>query len=85
MKQKKFKIAIMLTGLLAAASTHAEDKFSVSGFGYQDYRQTNGNVMDGADKRGTWENDIIAFVISAKISDRDTAVAQLESTATEPT
>jgi hypothetical protein len=85
MKHSRFKIMVFLAGLLAAAGAHADDTFHVNGFGYQDYRQTNGNVQDGADQRGTWENDIIAFVVSAKVSDRDTAWAQLESTATEPT
>ena len=85
MKNTKFHKVIMLAGALAASGANADDKFSISGFGYQDYRQTNANIQDGADRRGTWENDIIAFVISAKVSDRDTAWAQLESTATEPT
>ena len=85
MKHIKFKKIILLAGVLAAASAHADEIFSVSGFGYQDYRQTNANSQDGADRRGTWENDILAFVISAKVSDRDSVSAQVESTATEPT
>lgn len=85
MKQFKFKKAILLAGLLAAASAQAEDKFNVYGFGYQDFRQSNANIVEGADRRGTWENDIFALVMSAKVSDRDTAWAQLQSKSNEPT
>lgn len=86
MKYIKCQQIIFLAGMLATLGAHSEeDRFSVSGFGYQDYRQANANQQDGADRRGTWGNDIIAFVISAKASDRDTVWAQLESTATEPT
>jgi hypothetical protein len=85
MKHIKFKKIILLAGVLAAAGAHADDRFTVNGFGFEDYRQTNANTIDGADQRGTWENGILALVMSAKISDRDTAWAQLESKPTEPT
>jgi hypothetical protein len=85
MKQVKIKKAIVFAGLLVSASVQADDKFSVNGFGYQDYRQSNANILEGADHRGTWLNDILALVMSVKISERDTAWAQLESRSTEPT
>ncbi len=74
-----------LATVLVAANAHADDKFTLNGFGYQDYRQANANSFEGADQRGTWGSDILAFVLSAKISDCDTAWAQLETEATEPT
>lgn len=85
MKHIKFKKSIMLAGVLAAAGAHADDKFTVNGFGFQDYRQSNANTYEGADQRGTWGNGILALVMSAKLSDRDTVWAQLESKPTEPT
>ena len=85
MKRITFKKIILFAGLLAATSAHADDKYNVSGFGYQDYRKTNANILEGVDKRGTGEIDIIAFVVSAKVTDHDTVFAQLESSATEPT
>jgi hypothetical protein len=85
MKQIKFKKIIILAGVLAAAGAHADDKFTINGFGFQDYRQSNANVYEGADRRGTWENGILALVMSAKVSDRDTVWTQLESKPTEPT
>ena len=81
MKHLKFN----KTMLLAAASAHADDKFAINGYGYQDYRQSNANSLDGADRRGTWGNDLLAFVMSMKITDRDTAWAQLETSGTEQT
>ncbi len=87
MKCTKLKNIIVLAGAVVATSAQADDRFTINGFGFQDYRQsnTNTNSYEGADQRGTWQNDILALVVSAKISDRDTAWAQLESKATEPT
>jgi hypothetical protein len=85
MKFIKFNGIIMLAAGLAASSAHADDKFTISGFGFQDYRQSNANSYEGADQRGTWKNGILALVMSANASDRDTVWAQLESKPTEPT
>ena len=75
----------MLAGVLAAAGAHADDKFSINGYGYQDYRQTNANFSDGASQRGTWANNFFALVMSAKFTDRDTAWAQLQTGGSDPT
>lgn len=84
MKHIKFKKIIMLAGVLAAAGAHADDKFSINGYGYQDYRQTNANFSDGASQRGTWANNFFALVMSAKFTDRDTAWAQVETGSSSP-
>jgi len=77
---------LMLAGLLAMTTAKAEDdKFTLSGFGYKDYRQTTANIYEGADKRGTWDNGIIALVMSANLSDKDTVWAQIESQPSQPT
>lgn len=85
MTYKKIKKIILLAGVLVAEGAHADDKFTINGFGFQDYRQSNANVYEGADRRGTWENGILALVMSAKLSDRDIVWTQLESKSTEPT
>jgi Gram-negative porin len=85
MKLIKFNRIIMSVVMLAAAGAHADDKFTVNGYGYQDYRQTNGNFSSGASQRGTWDNNYFALVMSAKFTDRDTAWAQLQANSTEPT
>jgi hypothetical protein len=85
MKKIKLKNIIVLAGVIAAAGAHADDKFSINGFGYQDYRQTNANFSEGASQRGTWDNNFFAVAMSAKVSDRDTAWAQLQANSTEPT
>jgi hypothetical protein len=85
MKHIKFKKITLLAGVLVAAGAHADDMFSVNGFGFQDYRQTNANFSEGASQRGTWDNNFFAITMSAKISDRDTAWAQLQANSTELT
>ena len=42
-------------------------------------------LAGGIDQRGSWSDDILAFVISGKISDRNEVWAQLETTGTQPT
>ncbi len=77
---------LVLSSLLSAPNSQAaEDKFTLSGFGYQDYRIANTNIYEGADSRGTWENGILALVMSANVSDNDTAWAQLETNPSQPT
>jgi len=75
----------MLAGVLAAAAAQADDKFSINGFGFQDYRQTNANFSEGASQRGTWDNNFFAIVMASKFTDRDTAWAQLQTNSTEQT
>jgi len=75
----KYKTTILLAGVLAAAAAHADDKFTVNGYGYQDYRQTDKNFFEDAGERGSWDNNAFAVVMSAKVSDRDTAWAQLQA------
>jgi Phosphate-selective porin O and P len=85
MKHIKFKKVIVLAWVLVTASAQADDKFSVNGFGFQDYRQTNANFSEGASQRGTWDNNFFAIVMSTKFTDRDTVWAQLQANSTEPT
>jgi hypothetical protein len=75
----KIKKIIMVAGVLAVTGAHADDKLDIHGYGYQDYRRASENSLDGADQRGTWNNEFLGLVMSMKFTDRDTAWAQLES------
>jgi hypothetical protein len=78
MKLIKFIKFILLAGVLAAGNAYADDRFTINGYGFQDYRQTNNNSMGGATQRGTWDNNFFGLVMSAKITDRDTAWVQFQ-------
>jgi hypothetical protein len=84
MKHITFKKFILLAGLLVATGANADDRFTINGYGFQDYRQTNGNFYDGASQRGSWGNNFFALVMSAKFTDRDTAWAQVETGSSSP-
>jgi len=85
MNRTKLINVMLIAGLLFAEVAYADDKFSINGFGFQDYRQTNANFSEGASQRGTWDNNFFAIVMSSKFTDRDTAWAQLQANSTEPT
>lgn len=78
------KLGFVLGVSFAALNAQADDKISLNGYGFQDLSSASANVLNGADTRGTVSNNFFALVMSAKISDRDTAWAQLE-TGTGPT
>jgi len=79
MKHAKLMNTMFMTGMFFAQGAQADDKFSINGYGYQDYRQTNSNFFSGASQRGTWDNNYFALVMSTKFTDRDTAWAQLQT------
>lgn len=79
-----------LTTLLLCCSGMAygdafSDRFTLNGFGYQDYRQTSANNSDGADPRGTWTHNFLGLVFSGQLSDRSKVWAQLQSNGIEQT
>jgi hypothetical protein len=84
MKQYRFNIIAgslcLATGLLAAASAYAEeDRFTFNGFGNQDYRRSTANSYLGADSSGTWDNNFLGLVVSAKVNEKTRAWAQLQT------
>ncbi len=83
MKHIKFKMIIILAVVFAMAGAQADDKFSINGYGFQDYRQTNSNFFEGASQRGTWDNNFIGIVMSTRFTARDTVWAQLQANSTE--
>jgi hypothetical protein len=90
MKQYRLNIIagslFLTTGLMAAASAYAdEDRFTFNGFGNQDYRKSTANSYLGADSSGTWANNFLGLVVSAKINERTRAWAQLQAGTGEDT
>ncbi len=79
MKHSELKNILLLAGAFVSAGAQADDRFSVNGYGFQDYRQTNANISSGASQRGTWDNNFFALVMSAKVTDQDTVWAQLQT------
>ena len=68
----------LAAGLTASLGAVAEDSiFSFNGFGNQDYRESSANSYEGADKRGTWEHNLLGLTVSAKLNDKARAWAEL--------
>ena len=81
--QKYASIALAATAWLASPGANAvelADRFDLHGYGYQDYLQPSANTYLGADKKGTWNNNILALVLSAKLTEQSKLWAQLEDT-----
>ncbi len=77
-------VALAALGLLAsscASAVELGDRVDLHGFGYQDYVQASANSYLGADKKGSWDNNFLGLVMSAKLTDQSKLWAQLEDTA----
>jgi len=76
-------LALAALAVLAGSSANAVemgDRIDLHGYGYQDYAQASANSYIGADKKGTWDNNLVALVMSAKLNDQSKFWAQLEET-----
>jgi hypothetical protein len=73
--------AVALLGATAALAD--EDRFSVHGFGYQDYRQSSDNSYLGADRRGSWDNNFLGIVLAGTVGDRSKVWAQFQANSNE--
>jgi hypothetical protein len=60
-----------------------DDRFTVHGFGNQDYSKSSANSFEQSGGSGTWDNNFLGLVGSAKISDESKLWAQLQATTTE--
>ena len=71
-----------IAGLACSAANAVEigDRFDLHGFGFQDYVQASANGYLGADKKGSWDNNFLGLVMSAKLTDQSKFWAQLENT-----
>jgi hypothetical protein len=73
--------ALALGGPTAADAQ--DERLTIHGFGYQDYRQSSSNSYLGADRRGTWDNNFLGLVLTGTINDRSQVWAQLQASSTE--
>ena len=71
--------------LTTARASELGDRIDVHGYGFQSYLQSSGNTYLGADKHGTWDNNFLALVMSATLTDESKLWAQIESTTGEGT
>jgi hypothetical protein len=78
-------VAIAVTVFLGAASPAAadDDRFSVHGFGNQDYAKSTANSFEQSGPSGTWDNNFLGLVMSATVNDRSKVWAQLQANSTE--
>ncbi len=85
---KSHRAALATAALLAMAAGFGsaradEDRFSLHGFGNQDYSKTTENTFEQAGPTGTWENNFLGLVMSAKISDQSKLWAQFQANSVE--
>src|SRR5450631_3225147 len=74
----------LATGLALVAPAFAgEDRFSLHGFGNQDYSKSTANSFEQSGPVGTWNNDFLGLVTSASINDKSKLWAQLQANSTE--
>jgi len=71
-------LCVIGSGLHAEESDFSE-RFSMNGYGYLDYIQTDANTYLDASKTPTWGNNFFALVGSAAVTDRLKLWAQLET------
>ena len=86
MKKYNFKKIIAASiAILAAPSAFGlgDENLSVNGYGFQNYRQTSANNSEGVDQRGNLNDNLVAFTVSAKISEKARVWAQLQTNSTE--
>lgn len=75
------KALFSVLALAAVSQAHAfgTEDFTINGFGNQDYRQTTSNDVSTATSNGTWNNNFLGLVGSAKINDKSRVWMQLQS------
>ena len=71
-----------IAGLAASGANAVEvgDRLDLHGFGFQDYVQAAANAYLGADKKGSWDNNFVGLVMTAKLTDQSKFWAQMEDT-----
>jgi len=75
---------LAVTTLAALSPARADDdRFSVHGFGNQDYSKSTSNSFGQSGPTGTWDNNFLGLVTSVTINDKSKLWAQLQATTTE--
>jgi len=83
----RIRLAALATLTFAGAAHGFDlgDSVELHGFASQDYLQASRNTYLGADDRGTWDNNFLAFVGAFTLNDRSKLWAQMETSSTEGT
>jgi hypothetical protein len=74
--------AALLVAFCSAARAD-DDRFSLHGFGNQDYSKSTANSFEQSGPTGTWDNNFLGLVMSASINDKSKVWAQLQANSTE--
>ena len=82
---RRLAVAATLAGTAQVCAAVDVGDFSLHGEGSEAYYQTSANTFDGADHRGTWDNNFLGFVASFAINDKATVWSQLETSSGSPT
>jgi hypothetical protein len=79
--------AILSGAAQIAAAVDFGNDFALHGYGSQDYVQSSSdrNTYLGADHRGTWDNNFLAFVATVSLNERSKLWAQLETSSMDAT
>lgn len=76
--------ALVGAALCTIAPARADDdRFTLHGFGNQDYSKSSANSFEQSGGPGTWDNNFLGLVTSVKISDESKLWAQLQANTTE--
>lgn len=75
-------VAAILAASLQAARAD-DDRFTVHGFGNQDYSKSTSNSFEQSGPTGTWDNNFLGIVMSARVTDESKVWAQFQSNSTE--
>ena len=79
-------IGMVLIGACMSSTAHAlevGDRFEIHGYGHSGYLKTTDNVYLNADKNGTWNFNVLALLLSAKINNKSQAWIQSHGSPTK--
>jgi hypothetical protein len=76
-------VAVTLAAICPAFAE--EDRFSLHGYGNQDYWKSTSNSFDGSGGHGSVDNNFLGLVMSATINDKSKVWAQLQTSSTNST
>jgi hypothetical protein len=81
-------IAIVISAVVAASTVTAAraddlgDRISLHGFGHQTFKRASGNTYEGADNKGSWDDNFLGLVSAITLTEKSKLWAQLEGAST---
>ena len=67
----------------AAGASEIDDRVEIHGYGYQSFLRSSGNPFLDADKSGTWINNTLALVFTARLDEKSKLWSQIHSNTEE--